>query len=297
MNRYLTCWQLPVDSSHRSNSRSGRAIACLARCHRIGAIVLLSCLTVGLVTLPISSQETNDGTDETEPAAVQADQSNIRPTLRLGSQGEAVAELQAILKLLGYYAGTVDGTYQESTATAVSAFQQAAGLQPDGIAGAETWNRLLPAAPTITPSTATAPTTPTAPIAPNPAAPAPTLAPAPSPSNFPSPAPSPAASPTLSPAPSASATPRSGAATPTPTPTPVPTAALPADQPILRLGMTGTAVTQLQERLKAIGLFNGAVDGVFGVETEIAVQEVQRRYNLEPDGIVGPATWAVLLGN
>jgi peptidoglycan hydrolase-like protein with peptidoglycan-binding domain len=61
--------------------------------------------------------------------------------------------------------------------------------------------------------------------------------------------------------------------------------------------MTGTAVSQLQERLKAIGLFNGAVDGVFGVETEIAVQEVQRRYNLEPDGIVGPATWAVLLGN
>jgi peptidoglycan hydrolase-like protein with peptidoglycan-binding domain len=59
--------------------------------------------------------------------------------------------------------------------------------------------------------------------------------------------------------------------------------------------MTGADVTRLQERLRAIGLFSGAVDGVFGRETEAAVQQAQRNYNLEPDGIVGPATWEALL--
>ncbi|NJO77464.1 MAG: peptidoglycan-binding protein [Cyanobacteria bacterium RM1_2_2] len=59
--------------------------------------------------------------------------------------------------------------------------------------------------------------------------------------------------------------------------------------------MTGADVTRLQERLKAIGLFSGTVDGVFGRETETAVQQAQRNYNLEPDGIVGPATWEALL--
>lgn len=59
--------------------------------------------------------------------------------------------------------------------------------------------------------------------------------------------------------------------------------------------MTGADVTRLQERLKAIGLFSGAVDGVFGSETEAAVQQAQRTYNLEPDGVVGPATWEALL--
>ncbi|XQQ05772.1 MAG: peptidoglycan-binding domain-containing protein [Leptolyngbya sp. IPPAS B-1204] len=273
--------------------------------HRLSAIALASSLTVGLIPLPLAGQEANtepgatDAIDPANPADTAIDVSTPRPILELGSQGAAVLELQALLKLLGYYSGDLDGRYQESTATAVSAFQQAAGLQPDGIVGTETWSRLLPAAPAITPTTAAAP----APVAPTPTA-APTAAPPAPIGNSPTPTPTPAppvapATPIRTPSTTETppGTPPSAAAAPaTPTPAPPPTAALPAEQPILRLGMEGAAVTQLQERLKAIGLFNGAVDGVFGTETELAVQEVQRRYNLEPDGIVGPATWAVLLG-
>ena len=58
--------------------------------------------------------------------------------------------------------------------------------------------------------------------------------------------------------------------------------------------MKGEAVTKLQTRLQAVGLFSGAVDGVFGAETELAVQAAQRNFSLEPDGIVGPATWEAL---
>jgi N-acetylmuramoyl-L-alanine amidase len=59
--------------------------------------------------------------------------------------------------------------------------------------------------------------------------------------------------------------------------------------------MRGPAVTRLQQRLRAIGVFRGEVDGVFGSETQTAVQSAQRRYNLTPDGVVGNATWGALL--
>ncbi|MEH2459101.1 peptidoglycan-binding domain-containing protein [Nostoc sp.] len=70
-----------------------------------------------------------------------------RPTLKVGSQGERVSELQGALKLLGYYSGAVDGVYSEKTASAVSRFKQAAGLNPDGVVDASTWQRLFPNQP------------------------------------------------------------------------------------------------------------------------------------------------------
>lgn len=67
-----------------------------------------------------------------------------RPTLKVGSQGERVSELQAALKLLGFYSGAIDGIYSNNTASAVSQFKQAAGLKPDGVVDASTWQRLFP---------------------------------------------------------------------------------------------------------------------------------------------------------
>jgi N-acetylmuramoyl-L-alanine amidase len=93
-----------------------------------------------------------------------------RPALTKGDRNDSVAELQGILRLLGYYNGAIDGVYQESTATAVSAFQRAAGLTADGVMGTATWNRLLPAA---SGTTLTTPTTPTTPTSPNPNTPTP----------------------------------------------------------------------------------------------------------------------------
>ncbi len=67
-----------------------------------------------------------------------------KPLLKLGSQGVDVLEAQALLQLLGYYDGDLDGTYRESTEKSVNAFQKVAGLTPDGVLGQSTWAKLLP---------------------------------------------------------------------------------------------------------------------------------------------------------
>lgn len=55
-----------------------------------------------------------------------------------GSRGENVSALQSRLKELGYYTGSVDGIFGQSTYDAVRRFQQDNGLNPDGIAGSAT---------------------------------------------------------------------------------------------------------------------------------------------------------------
>ncbi len=60
---------------------------------------------------------------------------------------------------------------------------------------------------------------------------------------------------------------------------------------ILRKGATGDSVILLQQRLRAIGLYSGPIDGGFGAETEAAVKAAQRQAKLEEDGIVGGGTW------
>lgn len=190
-----------------------------------------------------------------------------RPPLKAGSQGAAVSELQAALKLLGYYTGAVDGVYSESTAKAVSQFQQAAGLKSDGLVNSETWERLFPLVPTTASSAAAFPVpavTKIIPAAPNSSVPNNTRV-----TN---------AKPTP-----VSASPTSARSTSTST-----------NLPTLRLGMEGSRVKRLQQQLQAIGLFKGSVDGVFGPETETAVKAAQRRYRLKPDGVVGSTTWRVL---
>lgn len=68
----------------------------------------------------------------------------------------------------------------------------------------------------------------------------------------------------------------------------------PADlYPTLRLGAEGDAVGRLQERLKVWGAHID-VDGDFGPATLAAVIAFQKAHGLQPDGIVGPLTWAEL---
>jgi peptidoglycan hydrolase-like protein with peptidoglycan-binding domain len=62
---------------------------------------------------------------------------------------------------------------------------------------------------------------------------------------------------------------------------------------VLRIGDTGPAVSELQERLTAAG-FPCTADGEFGVATERAVLEFQASRRLVTDGIVGPETLAAL---
>lgn len=61
-----------------------------------------------------------------------------KPALRPGDRGEAVRQLQFKLGLAGYYVGNLDGNYGAATTRAVTDFQKANGLEPDGKCGPKT---------------------------------------------------------------------------------------------------------------------------------------------------------------
>ena len=65
-----------------------------------------------------------------------------RPTIMLGSKGEAVRELQIELTAMGLLNDVVDGKFGNKTRKAVIAFQEQRGLVKDGIVGKKTWAAL-----------------------------------------------------------------------------------------------------------------------------------------------------------
>jgi peptidoglycan hydrolase-like protein with peptidoglycan-binding domain len=101
----------------------------------------------------------------------------------------------------------------------------------------------------------------------------------PAPAPVPSAAPSAAGSAAPGPGPSAPSTPAS------PTPSTGPTT--PGK---LKVGDKGPAVTELQQRLTALGYWNAKSDGSFGALTRQAVYAVQKAAGLGRDGVVGPKT-------
>lgn len=241
------------------------------------------CLIGGIIAEAGNSQPQNAASpSSSSTAAPTSKPTSQRPLLKLGSQGASVTELQGILSLLGYYKGSVNGLYDEKTAEAVAAFQKAANLTADGIVGADTWIHLLPPAPPVVPVASVPLDSPVnqtpvkltaADSFPIPGGTKPNTAETQT-SKLSAGA---ASKPTLSLDRSQSTNPE--------------TAAL----PILRLGMKGTAVEGLQKRLRALGFLSGTVDGIFGPETQAAVKLAQRKLKLEPDGVVGAATWMAIL--
>ena len=65
-------------------------------------------------------------------------------TLRKGSSGSVVKELQILLIKAGYSCGKYgsDGKFGDSTLEAVKAFQADRGLAVDGVVGTKTWEEL-----------------------------------------------------------------------------------------------------------------------------------------------------------
>ncbi len=135
--------------------------------------------------------------------------------LEKGSTGSAVKDLQTKLKKLGYYDAYVDGDYGDTTVAAVKAFQKKYNLTADGVAGSETLKKLDSA---------------------------------------------------------------------------YKNADSDKDDDSLRMGDSGSAVKDLQTKLKKLGYYSGTVDSTFGSGTYAAVKAFQKKYNLTADGIAGKET-------
>ena len=135
--------------------------------------------------------------------------------LEKGNTGSDVKDLQTKLKKLGYYDAYVDGDYGDTTVAAVKAFQKKYNLTADGIAGKETLKKL----DSVYENANSA-----------------------------------------------------------------------KDVDSLRMGDSGSAVKDLQTKLKKLGYYDGTVDSTFGSGTYAAVRAFQKKYNLTADGVAGSET-------
>ena len=92
---------------------------------------------LALSILPIASTWTGAGAT-TPPLIVSTTTTTIHQSpvfLRFGQFGPSVRKVQWRLALLGYWLGTPNGVYGDSTEQAVFAFKKTAGLPRDGIVG------------------------------------------------------------------------------------------------------------------------------------------------------------------
>lgn len=67
-----------------------------------------------------------------------------------------------------------------------------------------------------------------------------------------------------------------------------------AGYPVLRVGSTGSDVSDLQARLTELGYYSGTIDGMYAVGTQQAVAEFQSRSGLTADGVAGRRTQDLL---
>lgn len=62
-------------------------------------------------------------------------------------------------------------------------------------------------------------------------------------------------------------------------------------EPVLSsYGSRGEEVRQIQRKLKSLGFYTGAVDGIYGTGTKKAVTAFQKSCGIKADGIAGPTT-------
>jgi uncharacterized protein YraI len=62
----------------------------------------------------------------------------------------------------------------------------------------------------------------------------------------------------------------------------------------LRRGSSGQVVTNLQNRLKALGFYKAPVTGYYGIVTETSIRDFQASRKIQVNGIAGPQTQAAL---
>ncbi|MBR6706184.1 MAG: peptidoglycan-binding protein [Clostridia bacterium] len=221
------------------------------------------------------------------PAAKAAGLAPYTKTVRYGSSGSAVTELQEALALLGYYQLKIDGKAGEATIRAIKAFQRDHGLKSDGVAGPTTWASLSEAVAAA--SSEAAATSPAS------ESPVPQGAPEETAAGTQA---SDIGVETIIPAADETAP---GSETPvsvTQAVSVLPVGEAPAAivyVPLtvtVRFGMRGDSVRALQEALIALGYRPGTPDGVCGNGTVAAIRAFQNDFNLTADGVAGKKTLA-----
>ena len=231
------------------------AVRQFQRTHGIQTTGVANTATLNLL-LSSSSQHRSATTTQIASATTSTQSALAQTTglLRAGSQGQAVTELQQLLKDAGHFNHQVTGFYGRVTQNAVRDYQKKHGLTVDGIAGPQTRSHLIGRSTTTSPSSSQGQTTPSTP-----------------------------ASETVTPSTPAESTPSTSIATQPATPVAVNTQ-------VLRIGANGAQVNHLQEALKQLGHFNHRVTGYFGSVTDAAVRAFQRSQGISVDGIAGPQT-------
>lgn len=68
----------------------------------------------------------------------------------------------------------------------------------------------------------------------------------------------------------------------------------PSTSQTLQSGDTGSQVKLLQQALGSLGYLSSKPDGIYGQETQIAVEKFQVAQGLPEDGVAGPATLAAI---
>ena len=63
-----------------------------------------------------------------------------------------------------------------------------------------------------------------------------------------------------------------------------------SQQVLSKVGSRGDEVRKIQNKLKSLGYFTGAVDGIYGTKTQSAVRRFQKSVGITADGVAGPKT-------
>jgi peptidoglycan hydrolase-like protein with peptidoglycan-binding domain len=73
-----------------------------------------------------------------------------------------------------------------------------------------------------------------------------------------------------------------------------PAAPAAAVAPIAGSALSQTAISTIQSRLRELNFYRGATDGIWGAETQAAIERFQQGRGLQPNGQLNPATITAL---
>ena len=115
------------------------AVMAFQRANGLGADGIAGAKTLAAIASKSSGKSSPSDPPASSGAATTKDlKLNTAGAYSVGSKGDTVKNMQQMLRTLGYYDGSVTGSFGNKTKDAVIAFQKAKGLSADGIAGAKT---------------------------------------------------------------------------------------------------------------------------------------------------------------